>query len=158
MIVDSTKNLSKYACLHPRFEAAIKFFEELMAQNVPDGKYFMPNADVENGIYVSIFTDVIERKEGMSAESHVEYIDIQVVLTGGEEMCVPALKIPEISVEYDEKKDIIRYADLTREDCHVCKINAGSFAIFFDGELHMPGASAFGETSTVRKAIIKVLA
>ncbi len=158
MIVDSTKNLSKYACLHPRFEAAIKFFEELMAQNVPDGKYFMPNADVENGVYVSIFTDVIETKQSMSAESHVKYIDIQVVLTGGEEMCVPSVKIPDVTVEYDEQKDIIRYAELTREGCHVCNVGAGSFVIFFDGELHMPGASAFGDTSTVRKAVIKVLA
>ncbi len=158
MIVDYTKNLARYEGINPRFEAAFKFFFELLEKNVPDGKYFMPNADVENAVYVMIGTKTLQAKESLVAESHVRYIDIQAVLEGGEVMCVPSTACPEVSIAYNPEKDIAKYAPVGMDECHVAKIAAGEFAIFLNNELHIPETAPFGGSDTVRKAVIKVLA
>ncbi len=158
MIVDSIQCLEKYAAIHPLFPKAFAFFKRLTEENVPDGKYVMPDCETENSVYVILGTKALPEKTQLSAESHKRYIDIQIVLAGEEIMCVPAEVIPAPLAPYDEGKDACLYECVARSTCHDLKITAGSFAIFFAEELHIPQVAACGETNAVRKAIIKVLA
>ncbi len=158
MVIDRVENLRKYESINPRFAAAFAYFDELVKGNVPDGKYVMPNCDVENEIYVVLMTRTLEEKEALRAESHEKYIDVQVVLEGQETMYVPSYTTPEVEIPYNQTKDITMYAPVDREDCHTLKIDAGSFAMYLDGELHIPDGGMSAESEYVRKAVIKVLA
>ncbi len=158
MIVDRITSMKNYECMHKRFADAFAFFNQLIEQNVPDGKYFMPSCDTEGAVYVMIGTKSLEPKTQLSAEAHVRYIDIQAVLEGEEIMCVPSEQTPAPSTEYNPQKDVTKYEFLTRDTCHTLRITEGSFAIFFNDELHIPEVEMCGDTTHVRKAVIKVLA
>ncbi len=158
MIIDSVKNLEKYSFMNTLFQKAFEFFGELMERDVPDGKYFMPNCPEENGVYVIIGTKALTEKSELSAEAHKKYIDVQIVLSGTELMCVPSEIQPKPLGEYSCEKDCIMYEPVSRDSCHCLRISRDSFAIFMDGELHIPEVAMCGDTKKVRKAIIKVLA
>ena len=158
MIVDKLQDLSKYASVHPRFGEAFEFLRELLEQNAADGKYVKPDTDVPRAIYVSISTDTPKNKEAAVAESHEKYIDVQVILEGEENMYIPAVSTPGVSVAYNPEKDIMYHDALPFASCHALRMTAGNFVIFFAGELHAPSCAVKNGSSTVRKVVLKVLA
>ena len=158
MIIDSLENLSFYESMHPRFPAAFAFLKELIASGAADGRHVMPNADVENAVYVNIATGNVAPKEAATSESHEKYIDVQLVLSGEELMCVPAKEAPAATIPYNEAKDCFLYEPVAFEDCDRLRVCEGSFVIFFTKELHAPSMSLASEPTCVRKAVVKVLA
>ncbi len=156
MIIDKITSMKSYECMHARFPEAFAFFEELMAKGAPDGKYGLPNKEQE--VYVILGTNENISKPEAVAEAHKRYIDVQIVLSGTEMMYVPAGKCPALSTEYNEAKDVMFYEGVAFEDCYSLRVCEGEFAIFFAGELHAPAISVSKAPTTVRKAIIKVLA
>lgn len=158
MVTGQLKDLSNYAALHPRFPEAFAFLRELLDRNAGDGRYEMPGADVPNAVYVILGTNEVQPKDAATAESHRKYIDVQVVLSGEEAMYIPALVIPEVTTEYQEAGDYALYAPVAFDTCHQLRVKEGNFAIFFENELHAPSVSLQNVPTTVRKAIVKVLA
>ncbi len=156
MIIDQLQNLKNYAGMHPRFPEAFAFFEELLEQAAADGRYDMPGIEPEKAIYVILGTNEPEPQETANAESHDNYIDVQILLEGDEVMYVP-MSAPAVSTPYQPSKDCTLYAPAAFDDCSRLLIKAGQFALFFTGELHAPCHRPAGLPCTVRKAIIKVL-
>ncbi len=158
MIIDKIENLEKYRSMSPLFPYAFRFFRQLIEQEVPDGKYILSDTKDENGVYIMIGTKAFEEKTELCAEAHKKYIDVQVVLSGGELMCVPSeIELKPLG-EYNDEKDFTMYEAVPVQSCHRLNITEGSFAIFFDGELHIPESAMLGDTAQVRKAVIKVMA
>lgn len=158
MIIDSLENLSFYEGMHPRFPAAFAFLKELIASGAADGRHVMPNADVENAVFVNMGTGDVAPKALATSESHEKYIDVQVVLSGEELMCVPAKGTPAVTSPYNAEGDYALYAPVAVEECYRLYVSEGNFAIFFANELHAPSMGLGTEPTRVRKAIIKVLA
>ena len=158
MIIDQLNNLSRYESLHPRFPAAFAFLRELLSKEALDGRYSMPGADVKEAVYVIFGTNAIEPNIAAAAEAHKKYIDVQAVLAGEEAMFVPVSVLPAVTDPYRADRDCALYAPVPLETCHRLRVSAGSFAIFFDGELHAPSTAVGTEPVVVRKAILKVLA
>jgi len=83
-------------------------------------------------------------------ERHEKYIDVQYVVSGSELIGYAPLLEQEVIEEYNEEHD---YA-LHKGAASFVKVEAGMFAIFFPGDLHMPGTGVKKEK--VRKIVMKV--
>ena len=157
MIIDSLNNLSKYASTHPRFPRAFAFLQELLNNNAPDGRHVLEGTEIPEEIFVNIMSPENPLKPAARAEVHKKYIDVQILLKGDERMSVPTTT-PEVEIPYNEAKDCTMYVGVPFDQCHNLYATEGSFAIFFAGELHAPSIACGDQPSTVRKAVIKVLA
>jgi YhcH/YjgK/YiaL family protein len=157
MIYDQTKNLSRYAGVHPRFAKAFAFFEELMAKNAENGCHVLEGTEIEKEIYVNICGGENQPKDSVRAEAHKRYIDVQILLEGDEDMFVPS-HTPALTTEYQEDGDYMLYENVPLDACHRLTVTEGSFAIFLAEEMHAPGHSSENRPTKIRKAIIKILA
>ena len=136
MVVDTLENLEKYASLNPLFAQAIEFLKSHDLHAMEVGKTELNGKD----LVINIAQTTPKTKEQAKLETHNEFIDIQVPLSGTEIMgytpgkdCVPA------DAPYSAEKDAVK---------------PGMFAIFFPQDGHAPGISPDG----VKKVIVKVKA
>ena len=134
MVVDRLENLEKYASLNPLFAQAIEFLQSHDLNAMEIGK------------------TELKAKEQAKLETHNEFIDIQIPLSGVEVMgytagkdCVPA------NAPYNAEKDITFFEGLAET---YITVKPGMFAIFFPQDGHAPGISPDG----VKKVIVKVKA
>ena len=95
MVVDTLENLEKYASLNPLFAQAIEFLKSHDLQAMEIGKTELKGKD----LLVNIAQTKPKTKEEAKLETHNEFIDIQIPLSGTEVMgytaakdCVPAGK------------------------------------------------------------------
>ena len=134
MVVDRLENIEKYASLNPLFAQAIDFLKSLDL-NALDVAQTKPKT-----------------KEDAKLETHRDFIDIQIPLSGTEIMgytaakdCVPA------DAPYNAEKDITFFSGLAES---YIEVKPGMFAIFFPQDGHAPGITPDG----VKKVIVKVKA
>ena len=148
MVVDTLENLEKYASLNPLFAQAIEFLKSHDLQAMEIGKTELKGKD----LLVNIAQTKPKTKEEARLETHNEFIDIQIPLSGTEVMgytaakdCVPA------DAPYNVEKDITFFEGLA--ETYVA-VKPGMFAIFFPQDGHAPGITPDG----VKKVIVKVKA
>lgn len=149
MIADELKNLVKYSGTIPSLYLILDYLGKTDLSALEIGKY--PIADDRIFVLVQEYEtkDASEKKW----ESHREYIDIQVVLSGEEAMgYAPASRMAEKEA-YRADKDVAIFQCPGREES-VLTIRAGEFAAFFPQDAHRPGCAA-GAPAKVRKAVIK---
>ena len=96
MVVDTLENLEKYASLNPLFAQAIEFLKSHDLQAMEIGKTELKGKD----LLVNIAQTKPKTKEEAKLETHNEFIDIQIPLSGTEVMilvpkivCLPTLLI-----------------------------------------------------------------
>lgn len=148
MVVDTLENLDKYASLNPLFAQAIEFIKSHDLQTMEVGKTELKSKE----LVVNIAQTAPKAKEQAKLETHNEFIDIQIPLSGIEIIGYTALKdcVPADAV-YNAEDDIT-FFEGPAEDYIVVK--PGMFAIFFPQDGHAPGISPDG----VKKVIVKVKA
>ncbi len=146
MIVDRLENLKKYVSLNPLFAQAMDFLEKTDLNTLEVGKIELKGKD----LVVNVAQTAPKTKEEAKLETHNEFIDIQIPLSGTEIMgytaaedCLPA------NAPYNAEKDLTFFEGLA-EDYIVVK--PGMFAIFFPQDGHAPGITSTG----VKKVIVKV--
>jgi biofilm protein TabA len=93
-----------------------------------------------------------ERPKGFF-ESHVEYIDIQVIIEGEELMEVEDISRLVVAEPYNPDRDFIKYADT--KTASVLKMRVGDVAVFFPEDGHMPSL-LWRDGGLVRKTVVKV--
>ena len=129
MVVDTLENLEKYASLNPLFAQAIEFLKSHDLQAMEIGKTELKGKD----LLVNIAQTKPKTKEEAKLETHNEFIDIQIPLSGTEIMGYTAAKgLAETYIA----------------------VKPGMFAIFFPQDGHAPGITPDG----VKKVIVKVKA
>ena len=102
----------------------------------------------ENELTVNFAQARPKSKEEAKLETHNNFIDIQLPLSGVELMgYTPRADLPE--AEYNAEKDITFYEGLAQD---YLTIKPGMFAIFFPEDGHAPGITPDG----VKKVIVKV--
>lgn len=132
MIKDNIQNAHNYDHLHQNFRSV---FEILQALNLDaliaghielDGKY----------IYINISETKGKTPNEAKLESHRQYIDIQMPLSGNETFGFKPTNNCSIPIaEFDTERDIIFYEDTPQEFFTLTK---GEFAIFFPEDAHAP--------------------
>ena len=101
MVVDKLENLEKYASLNPLFADAIAFLKATNLDTHELGKLTLK----ENELTVNFAQARPKSKEEAKLETHNNFIDIQLPLSGVELMgYTPRADLPE--AEYNAEKDI----------------------------------------------------
>ena len=147
MILDSLKNKAQYAALHPRFQAVFDFIDNNDVASLPCGRH---DIDGDN-IFVMVQELDLREVSAARLELHRKYIDIQLLLSGPNEVfgwsekkdCLTA------ETEFDEQKDIQLFTDIPQ--CFY-SVGEGQFSILFPEDGHAP---MLGE-GHVKKCIFKI--
>ena len=146
MVVDKLENLEKYVSLNPLFAQAVEFLKSTDLDAHEIGKITLK----EGELMVNFSQTRPKTKEEAKLETHNQFIDIQIPLSGVEVMgYTPRTDLPE--EEYNAEKDITFYKGLAKD---YLTITPGMFAIFFPQDGHAPGITPDG----VKKVIVKVKA
>ena len=82
MVVDRLENLEKYASLNPLFAQAIEFLQSHDLNAMEVGKTELKGKD----LVVNVAQTTPKAKEQAKLETHNEFIDIQIPLSGAEVM------------------------------------------------------------------------
>lgn len=147
MILDSLKNKAQYAALHPRFQTVFDFIDNNDVASLPLGRH---DIDGDN-IFVMVQELDLRDTSEARLELHRKYIDIQLLLSGPNEIfgwsemkdCLQ----PE--TEFDEQKDIQLFTDVPQ--CFY-SVGEGQFSILFPEDGHAP---MLGQ-GRVKKCIFKI--
>lgn len=144
MVVDKLENLEKYVSLNPLFAQAVEFLKSTDLDAHEIGKITLK----EGELMVNFSQTRPKTKEEAKLETHNQFIDIQIPLSGVEVMgYTPRTDLQE--EEYNAEKDITFYKGLAKD---YLTITPGMFAIFFPQDGHAPGVTSDG----VKKVIVKV--
>ncbi|PHR28521.1 MAG: YhcH/YjgK/YiaL family protein [Desulfotalea sp.] len=132
MIFDTLANSNRYKALHSNFSKAFHFLHRSDLGDLTEGKYEIEG----NTVFAMISKDQGRAKDAALLEVHNKYIDIQLVLSGIDEMGWKARSACTEGCEaYDPEGDIQFFSDQpsawfsTRPD---------DFAIFFPEDAHLP--------------------
>jgi len=142
---------ARYAALHPRFAAAFAWLAQPTNLALADGRY-----ELEGDQLFALVQSGATRDPGVARfESHRRYIDIQVVIAGGEVMeWTPVEGLAE-HVAYSEAKDIRFHVEPERLASRVV-VMPGEFTVFFPEDGHKPCCHLGVVPSEFRKIVIKI--
>ena len=148
MIYDKLQNAALYASADTPLGKALKFAANL-APDIPDGKIEIDGANM----YAVLNTYSTSPAENLSFEVHRKHIDLQVLLSGMEDI--------DVSQDLDDTRVIQAYSDEsdtalhdTPENWSTIVLRPGNFAVFYPDDAHRPGG---GDGSSVRKLVVKIL-
>lgn len=137
------------------YEGINKYFADAFAlarkviENIPeDGKYFVDG----NDYFYMIQSYEAKDPAVATYESHREYVDIQIVLRGEEEIRLDAMS--ELSCCKEYAPDCERFSMNDAYDS--IRLRAGELAIIFPNEPHAPGLKVEGADASVRKLVVKI--
>ena len=146
MILDRLDQIGTYAALHPRLAEAIAFLTHTNLRDLPLGKQAIDG----DKLFVLVGRDQARTRDQAKLEAHRNYIDIQVVLAGTDNMGWKSKPTcSRVDTPYDATKDCELFTD--EPDAWV-PVAADSFAIFFPEDAHAPLVGA-GE---LHKVVVKV--
>lgn len=146
MILDALENADKYICMHPHFATAFAMLRRANIALLPEGRM---EIDGDN-VYAVVAKGKGKRPEDGLLETHDDYIDIQYVISGTDNIGWKARKtLGPATDEYDPRKDVAFYEDTPDAWSDV---GPGMFGIYFPDDAHMPMIS----DGYLHKIIIKV--
>lgn len=146
MIYDCLENADRYSALHPGFAAAFEFLRKTDFTKLPTGK----NEIDGERMFVMVGRDAGQGREKRKLEFHRQYIDIQCVMDGIDEIgWRSTVRCQHLDEEYDPKREVGFYRDLPESYVNV---GVRQFVIFFPTDAHAP-LSGKGE---MLKPVVKV--
>lgn len=148
MISDLLSNANLYYGLGERIATALRYLQQHDGTRLPLGK-----APIDGEQVYALVQDNITKPlaEGVW-EAHRKYIDVQFVAAGVEQMGWANLNSLTVKKPYDADGD---YA-LFEGSGSLLTVPAGSFAVFFPNDGHIPGVAVNDQPSAVRKIVVKV--
>ena len=146
MILDVLEIAERYEALHAGFKEAFAFLRRPDLKDLPAGRHAIDG----DRLYALVVAEPGRRKEDAPLETHRNYIDIQFMVEGIDEIgWSPAARCTKPSGAYDPDRDLQFYAD---EPEAWLATAPGAFAIFFPEDAHMPMIAA----GQLHKVVIKV--
>ena len=144
MIIDKLENIEMYASVNPLFAQAIEFLKSTDLNAHELGKVVLK----EGELFVNFASARPKTKDEAKIETHNNFIDIQIPLTGTELMgYMPRTDLAE--AEYNAEKDITFYPGHATD---YLTVKPGMFVIFFPEDAHAPGVTEV----ELKKVIVKV--
>ncbi len=146
MIYDSVKNSNLYSDI-PWLKRIFEFIEANDLNSLSNGRNDIDGED--------LFANVVEyetTEDDVKYESHIEYIDVHYILSGGERMSFDDVSRLEVSDPYDKDMEAILYKADIRD---VVTTRPGDFVVFYPQEGHR-GKIPLNGVGPLRKAVFKV--
>lgn len=160
MILDHLDHRASYARLGRRISQAMDFLRDPATLKLEP-----PALGPENRLRMMIDGDdvfaLVQRyrtKPPVDAfwEAHRKYIDVQCVIEGVERMGCVNLDAMRVVKAHDADQDFAVLEPVNPHAANFIKVQAGSFAIFFPHDVHMPGLIAGVQPIEVKKIVVKV--
>ncbi len=149
MIVDRLENWADY----PYGEIWEKVFGFLLSlsSETAEGEYPLQGEDA----FARVMVYRTRLPEEALLETHREYADVQIVLSGGEAMEWYPAKGLEVQTPYDPAKDAQFYKRPGDAPARMT-IAPGFFAFFLPEDAHMPSLCVGDEAQEVKKVVVKI--
>ena len=144
MILDTLAHAERYTAGHAALKRAFDYLTSTDLTTLPTGRL-----DIDEEVYAIVMEEPGRARDAAPLEVHRRYVDIQLVLSGSDEMGWRPLESCGESGAYDDEKDLQFFDD--RPDTWFT-VAAGQFAIFFPEDAHAPMVS----TGSIRKVVVKV--
>lgn len=147
MIIDKIENAPQYYGISERIKTALDYLQNTDFMVLENGKY-----EIENDTIFSLVNEYkTKNANDCLLEGHREYIDVQYIAEGCEQVGVVMLDGQKAVKEYDAIDDCL----LFNEKHALIFLKKGMFAIFFPDDLHMPGLN-IRKPDFVKKVVVKV--
>ncbi len=146
----SSADLAVYAKLNKNFAKVFEIAKKAMTDIPAVGKY---TVDGDDCFYMIQEYDTKEPSKGRY-ETHENYIDVQIILRGEEEIRYETLDKLSVETAYNTEKDIA-FWNMTDEYDSV-RLVSGELSIIYPNEPHAPSLSSASGQSHVIKLIAKV--
>ena len=149
MILDTLDNAKAYP-LGSAWTEAMAFLSAL-GPDTEEGEYPIRGKDV----FARVMRYETRAEKDAVLETHREYVDIQTVLEGREDMVWHPAETLEAETAYDPEKDAQFYRHPNVAPAQFT-ITPGTFAVFFPWDGHMPSLRVDGQPEWVKKVVVKI--
>lgn len=127
-----------------------KAFDYLKTQKLSTLTLGRHDIDGDN-VYASVTQNPTKDFDSTTWESHRQYIDLQYVIDGKEQIGVASPQKLTVVKPYDAKKDVANYSGKGK----LYHARPGTFFLFFPSEAHRPNI-ADGDKIADKKIVIKI--
>ena len=150
MIYDKIENLPLYAKSFPGADKVIAFLKECAAKTPAVGKHELDGKKLF--VNVQEYAPKVFNPEKL--EYHLDYIDIQLLLSGAEKLYYAPLDGLDTVMPYNPEKDC-GFARLPAPEAGTAiPLVPGNFVLLFPEEGHLPGVGDPGTQGV--KAVVKI--
>ena len=150
MIFDTLENCELYYGIHKNFEKAFDFIRKAEKENLPVGRYDFCGEE----IFAHVQEYNSKNPDDFKFEGHRKYIDIQYVISGVEEIRVMNIKNSGTGDGYIPEREVEFFAYGNNIGRYI--LGKGEYGIFYPTDLHKPGLMYDGESTKVKKVLVKV--
>ncbi|MDR1784079.1 MAG: YhcH/YjgK/YiaL family protein [Dysgonamonadaceae bacterium] len=147
--IDKKEWETHYEKFPERWSVAFKFLNDNDLSALPTGRYELDGKNV----YVNVMEYETRSISESPMEAHREYIDIQYIISGEENIGLTKLQNTINPTEYDDVKDILFMEPEKPETFH--KADGKTFFVFFPDDAHRPYLT-ISEKTAIKKAVVKL--
>ena len=145
--IDKVQFAQQYQLNKPLWDKAFAYLKETNLQTLKPGRVAI---DGDN-VYAIISEAPSKDYDKTAFESHLNYIDLQFVISGEENMGKAPLADVKIDKPYVERSDIAYYTG----EGKIYTVPQNSFLLFFPSDAHRPNITP-GGNKVVKKVVIKI--
>lgn len=145
--IDKLEFAKQYHLNQAYWDKAFAFLKNTDLKTLSIGRH---NIDGDN-VYATVQESPTKDLDKTAFESHRKYIDLQLVITGEENMSKAPLSAVTVSKPYNERTDLANYTG----DGKIYTVPAGTFMLFFPTEAHRPNITPGGNKPD-KKIVIKI--
>jgi biofilm protein TabA len=145
--IDKVEFARQYHLNRAYWDKAFAFLKNTDLKTLSVGRH---NIDGDN-VYATVQESPTKDLDKTAFESHRKYIDLQLVITGEENMGKAPLSAVTVSKPYDERSDLANYTG----DGKIYNVPAGTFMLFFPKDAHRPNITPGGNKAD-KKIVIKI--
>ncbi|MDD5092740.1 MAG: YhcH/YjgK/YiaL family protein [Candidatus Wallbacteria bacterium] len=149
MIFDLLENLHFYSESLPHWEALSDFLNRSRLSELPSGRTEISG----DNLFVCVDEYSTETMPAARLETHLLYIDLQIVISGRESSRVSPARDLLLEEAYDPAKEAAFYRGCGEEG--VILLKPGVFAVFMPDDAHQPRISV-NQPEKVKKAVFKI--
>lgn len=159
-IIGRLPDINKHFKGNKHFQIAFEYFQQALnkesdvhnrIQNLPLGAF--EKVELSDGIFAIEQKFNSKDRSECFLESHIKYIDIQLIVTGEELMECCDINKCTVKDKYDGEKDLITYKDFNK--MNKILLQSGDFAIYYPQDIHL-GCQMVKTPTLCTKTVIKM--
>lgn len=147
MIIDKIENIVLYKEIS---DEVINFIKTL-SDKTPLGRKVL-----SDNVYANVEEYDTKRLENCKFEAHKKYIDIQILLSGVEQLDYMNISGLSVKEEYDCNRDIMFFDDNPNKTPDSVILEPNKFALIFPHEAHKPQVALNNIPQKVKKVVVKI--
>lgn len=151
MITAEIAALKEQVAMTPNMQTALTWLTSVQGKELEDGRIEIDGTNVYALVQSYISKPLVDQPR---FEAHQKYADIQVIVSGKEQLGWAPIASLNPTDEYNPTKDVI-HGKVDSDVAVFVPLDAGQAMVFYPSDAHAPGLS-FGDQSPMQKIVLKV--